>query len=95
MNIDPWVVAFATTSILTALFSVIARIGRMHQGVTRIKVFLQHLALGVGLLSALFLPPHYGLLALALGVQIFLSLGSHRWRHGAPLDTEKAKWISN
>jgi len=95
MNVETLAVAVATTSIITALLSVIVRIGHMHMGVTRIKVFVQHLALGAGLVAALMLPSNWGLLALAVSVQVFLSLGSHRWRHGAPADTEKTSWISN
>lgn len=92
---DNMALALAMASIVGALFSLVCRIGRMHKGVTRSKVFLQHLALAVALVFALVLPPRYAVLALATGVHVFLGLGAARWRHGAPDDTKESTWISN
>jgi hypothetical protein len=92
---DNMALALATTSIIGALFSLVCRIGRMHKGVTRSKVFLQHLALAAGLVIALVVPPKLAMLSIALGVHVFLGLGAARWRHGAPDDTKESTWISN
>jgi len=86
-----WTLAVTTTAILGALISVIGRIGHMHKGQTRVSVFIQHLVLGAGLALALALPPKYAVAPLALGIGLFLSIGGHRWRHGAPEGTRKEK----
>lgn len=84
-----WALALTTTSILTALVSLICRIGHMHKGVTKLSVFLQHLALAAGLAFSLALPGQYAAVPLALAIALFLSIGAGRWRSGAPADTRK------
>lgn len=89
-----WSLALTTTSILTALVSLICRIGHMHKGITKPSVFLQHLALAAGLAFSLVVPGRYAAAPLAIAIALFLSIGAARWRTGAPADTRKenASW---
>jgi hypothetical protein len=89
-----WALALTTTSILTALVSLICRIGHMHKGITKMSVFMQHLVLAAGLAFSLVLPGRYAAAPLAIAIALFLSIGAGRWRTGAPADTRKetASW---
>jgi hypothetical protein len=92
---ENWPFAVATVAIFGALFSIVCRIGHMHKGVTRTRVFLQHLVLGSALAGALVLPRCWSLAALAVGVHVYLTMGAARWRDGAPADTRNSQWNSN
>lgn len=76
-------------SVIVALTSLVCRIGYMTHGMTLTRVFVQHFALAVGLVIALVVPQRFALLPVVFGVQLFLSLGAPRWKHGAPHDTRK------
>ncbi len=67
--------------------SIVCRVIHMHPGVTTTHVFVQHFVIGVGMLGLLVLPTPYGGLSAALGVFIYLLMGSGRWRFGAPPGT--------
>lgn len=71
-----------------AIWSVLCRLSQMQHGVTQPLVFVQHLALGLGLACGLFLPMASSKLALAAGVLVYLLASAGRWRHGAPQGTE-------
>jgi hypothetical protein len=74
---------------ISTVASVIRRVGHMHKGVTRLRVFLQHLALAAGVASVVILPPIWALAILVAAVQAFLMMGDYRWRDHAPPDTRK------
>lgn len=95
MNYENLALALTLTSVVGAVFSLVCRIGHMHAGVTRGKVFAQHLVLATGLVLALLLPPRWAVVSLAVGVHAFLGLGAARWKYGAPADTKESTWISN
>lgn len=75
--------------IFSAIWSVICRVNHMQFGRTRLLVFFQHAALALGLLGGLILTEPWARASMALGVFLFLVMGSGRWRHGAPADITK------
>jgi hypothetical protein len=83
--------ALASTSIVATIVSLITRIGFMHRGFTRDRVFYQHFVLVVALIMSLVLPLPWSLVSLAVGIQFFFVMGAPRWRFGAPKDTCKEK----
>lgn len=81
--------ALTLAFVLAAVWAVLCRVNAMQKGVTHWPIFVQHAALGLGLFASLLLPADWGRAALAAGVFVFLAMGAHRWRHGAPADTRK------
>ncbi len=73
-----------------ALWSVLCRVNAMQHGITRPLVFIQHAALGLGLVGGLMWPAEWGRVAMAAGVVVFLLCSSGRWRRSAPEGTRVA-----
>lgn len=82
----PETIAQIVTGLVVAgiCWSVVCRVIQMHPGVTTTHVFVQHATLGIGMLGGAVLPHPWGALSMALGVFVFLLMGSGRWRFGAP-----------
>ncbi len=81
--------ALTLAFILAAVWAVLCRVNAMQHGVTRWPVFAQHAALGLSMVAALLLPAEWGRTSLAAGVCVFLLMGAHRWRNGAPAGTRR------
>lgn len=79
--------------VLAACFVVACRIDKMLKGVTKPWVFIQHAALGLGLLGGGLLSftrwADLSVGSAALGVLVFFVISRHRWRHGAPEGTSR------
>ena len=83
------IIDFLTMAMLLAAgWSIICRVRMMSQGQTRAEVIGAHFALFAAI-SAAVLWPAYGRLVLGAGLLVFVLLGAHRWRHGAPEGTRK------
>lgn len=70
------------------IWSIVCRVNAMNR-LTMDRVFLQHLVLGVGVVSALLVPAEWGLAAALGGLACFLWASAHRWKRGAPVETER------
>lgn len=70
------------------LWSIVCRVNAMSK-LTMDRVFLQHLALAVGVFTALFVPMEWAVVSVLAGMAFFLGVDAARWRHGAPPETTK------
>lgn len=72
---------------LAAMWSIVCRMNLMTSE-TLPMVRAQHAGLFAALSFSLALPAPIGHAVLAAGVFAYLAAGMHRWRHGAPSETE-------
>lgn len=86
-------IMIAVVLMIAALWCLLLRIGKMNSGTSN-RVFAQHVALALSMFASLWyvLIYHDGLravIACAIGLLAFLTLGSKRWRNGAPANTSQ------